>query len=74
MGLLRVECYDGYRGSQRPVSFELGGRTYRIREIEDQWYSPDSRYFRVRAEDGHLYILRHDELEDLWTLSGFRAG
>jgi hypothetical protein len=73
MGLLKVECYAGYRGDQRPLRFTLGDRTYEIREVEDQWYSPGASFFRVRAEDGNLYILRRDEIQDQWTLEGFRA-
>jgi hypothetical protein len=74
MSGIKVECYAGYRADQRPLRFTLGGRAYTVEEIEDQWYSPDAMYFRVRADDGNLYILRHDEAEDLWTLGAFRAG
>jgi hypothetical protein len=70
---VRVECYAGYRGDQRPVRFMLGEQTYQVREIEDQWYSPGTIYFRALADDGNLYVLRHDEVSDLWTLEGFRA-
>ena len=73
MGSLKVECYAGYRGDQRPLRFTLGERTYEILEVEDQWYSPGACYFRVRAEDSNLYILRRDEIQDQWTLEGFRA-
>ncbi len=73
MGGVKVECYAGYRGDQRPVRFTLGLNTFEVREIEDQWYSPDARYFRVRAGDGCLYVLRHDEVGDQWTLEAFRA-
>ena len=73
MSLLKVECYAGYRGDQRPLRFTLGERTYEILEVEDQWYSPGASFFRVRAEDGNLYILRRDEVQDQWTLEGFRA-
>jgi len=73
MGSLKVECYAGYRGDQRPLRFTLGERTYEIREVEDQWYSPGASFFRARAEDGNLYILRRDEIQDQWTLEGFRA-
>ena len=73
MGSLKVECYAGYRGDQRPLRFTLGERTYEILEVEDQWYSPGASFFRVRAKDGNLYILRRDEIQDQWTLEGFRA-
>jgi len=69
---IRVDCYAGYRGDQRPLRFTLGAQVYHVRETADQWYSPGAVFFRVRAEDGNTYILRHDENEDTWTLEGFR--
>jgi hypothetical protein len=73
MSSIRVECYAGYRGDERPVRFTLGERTYEVWDVEDQWYSPAAIYFRVKADDGNIYVLRHDEMQDQWTLEGFRA-
>jgi len=68
-----VECYAGHRADERPLRFTLRGRCYEVTDVDDQWYSPEARYFRVRAADGNLYVLRHDEGQDLWTLEAFRA-
>ncbi|HYK91022.1 MAG TPA: hypothetical protein VE398_19780 [Acidobacteriota bacterium] len=73
MSKIRVECYSGHKADQRPLKFTLGERVLAVEEVEDQWYSPSAIYFRVRADDGNLYILRHDEAGDSWTLDGFRA-
>ena len=73
MGSIRVESYAGYRGAQRPLRFTLGERTFEVREVEDQWYSPGAILFRILADDGNIYLLRHDETDDLWSLEGFRA-
>ena len=70
---VRVECYAGYKADQRPVCFELRGHSFEVREVDDQWYSPGATYFRVLADDGNFYVLRHQEAEDVWTLDGFRA-
>jgi hypothetical protein len=72
---LRVQCYSGYKADERPVRFELGERSYWVSEILDQWYSPTGSYFRVRADDGSIYILHHDWRgeESLWTLEAFRS-
>jgi hypothetical protein len=70
---ITVECYAGHRADERPVRFTLRGRSYEVLEVDDQWYSPEARYFRVRASDGNLYVLRHDERRDAWTLDAFRA-
>ncbi len=68
-----VECYAGHRADERPLRFTLSGRRYEVVELDDQWYSPEARHFRVRADDGNLYVLRHDERRDVWTLDAFRA-
>ena len=70
---IRVECYAGHRADERPTRFVLGGQPFEVSELDGRWYSPEASYFRVRAEDGNYYVLRHDEVHDLWTLDGFRA-
>ncbi len=73
MSQIRVECYAGYRADQRPQRFTLRGHIFEVEAVEDQWYSPQAIYFRVRADDGNFYVLRHDEVQDEWTLDAFRA-
>ena len=73
MSEIRVECYAGYRADEKPLRFAIRGRPFDIRQIDDQWYSPGATYFRVVADDGNFYVLRHDEAQDFWTLDGFRA-
>jgi hypothetical protein len=71
--IVRVECYSGYKADERPLRLHL---TYGVREvvaIEDRWYSPGATYFRVLADDGDRYLLRHEEAQDVWTLAGYRA-
>ena len=45
-----------------------------VEELLDQWYGPDDVFFKVRADDGNLYILRHKSSanQDAWMLEGFR--
>lgn len=71
---VRVECYAGHKAEQRPTCFYLAERRFEVEEILDQWYSPGALYFRVRADDGDIYIHRHNEnpAEDSWTLESFR--
>ena len=71
--LVRVECYAGYRGNERPVKLYLGGRALGIALVEDRWYSPGETYFRVLTKDGDRYVLRHTEAQDIWSLSAFRG-
>ena len=72
MSEIKVECYAGFKGDQYPRRFNLGERIVEVEEIEDQWYSPSSQYFRVCASDGNIYILRHDQEKEIWSLDAFR--
>lgn len=65
---LRVECYSGYRGEECPRRFYLGQRKIDVIELLDRWLAPDHRYFKLRGDDGCLYILRHDTTAGGWEL------
>jgi hypothetical protein len=73
MSELRVQCHAGYRADERPLRFTLRGREFHVNDIDGQWYTLEARYFRVQADDGNFYVLRHDEVQDCWTLDAFRA-
>ncbi|MGH9727233.1 MAG: hypothetical protein ACRD4V_01415 [Candidatus Acidiferrales bacterium] len=73
MNEIRVECYSGHRADERPLRFFASDRTYLVQRVDDKWYSPGATYFRVLADDGNLYVLKHDEAEDRWSLDAFRA-
>ena len=70
---VRVECYSGYRADERPLRLHLIDGPREVVVIEDRWYSPGATYFRVLADDGGRYLLRHEEAQDVWTLAGYRA-
>jgi hypothetical protein len=69
---LRVYCYAGRKADERPLHFQLGEREYMVEEILDQWYGPDDVFFKLRADDGNLYILRHHAPAEEWSLEAFR--
>lgn len=66
---LKVQCYAGYRGEQTPRRFVLRNHLFEIDEILDCWLAPTHRYFKVLANDGGIYILRHDAAQDRWDLT-----
>ena len=68
---IRVECYAGHRGEETPRRFTLGKRTLAVVDVMDRWLAPDHRYFKVRADDGAVYILRHDSDAGRWELTQF---
>ena len=71
---VRVECYAGGKADERPVRFQLGDRVFVVEAVVDRWYGPDDAYFKVRADDGNLYILRQNTstAERDWSLESFR--
>lgn len=66
---IRVECYAGYRGEETPRRFFLHDRQIEVAEIIDRWLAPDHRYFKLRGNDGALYIIRKDVVQDIWQLT-----
>jgi hypothetical protein len=67
MTRIRVECYSGYKGSERPLRFFIGDREHSVERIDGQWREPDGSYFRVLASDGKRYLLHHLSGDD-WRL------
>ena len=67
---IRVECHAGYRGEEEPRAFTLGARRFEVREVLDRWLDPAHRYFKVRTDDGRVFLIRHDERADRWELAG----
>ena len=70
---VQVQCYAGHRGEQTPRRFSMGERTVEVQEVLDAWLAPDHRYFKLRAEDGGIYILRNDPTRDLWEVTLFES-
>ncbi len=72
---VRVECYSGYKADERPVRFWLDERLYLVEEVVDRWYGPEDTFFKIRADDGNLYILRQERSTSggAWRLESFRG-
>jgi len=71
---LMVECYAGRKADQRPTRFWLDNRLYLVEEVVDQWYDPENIFYKIRADDGNLYILRQQTSrpDGKWDLVSFR--
>jgi hypothetical protein len=68
---LVVECRTESGRTELPVRFGRPGHMREVVETLDSWQGEDHRYFRVRADDGSVYILRHDLAEDVWRVHFF---
>jgi hypothetical protein len=71
---IRVECYAGYHGEETPQRLRFDHRTVAVTDVIDRWLAPDHRYFKVKGEDGAVYILRHDVEAGDWQLVMFDSG
>lgn len=65
---VHVECYSGYRGEEVPWRFDVGVRKVEASEVLDRWLAPDHRYFKVRGDNGEVYVLRHDADTQQWEV------
>lgn len=54
-----------------PRAFLVGDRRIEVLEVLDCWPGRDHGYFKVRGEDGGLYILRYDAPADGWEMTLF---
>jgi hypothetical protein len=70
---LEVNCYSGRKADERPVRFRLDKRDYTVEEVLDQWYGPDDAFYKVRAQDGNVYALRHQTSDGSWPAAGTGA-
>lgn len=69
---LEVNCYSGRKADERPVRFRLDQCDYTVEEVLDRWYGPDDAFYKVRAQDGNVYILRRQMSDGSWHLASFR--
>jgi hypothetical protein len=64
--MFKVECYTSSKLNERPVAFVLSNSRYKVEEIIDRWYGEGSRYFKIKADDDNIYLLKYDERADCW--------
>ncbi len=67
-----VECRSEAGCAAIPVRFGRPGRMREVVDILDRWDGEDHRYFRVRGDDGSIYILCQDLADASWRLHFYR--
>jgi hypothetical protein len=72
---IQVECYAGVKADETPRRFTWNEHAIEVGEVLDRWYQVESKpewpradYFKVHAEDGRDYLLKHDLESDEWWL------
>jgi len=71
---IRVESYAGHRAETEPRRLFIGGREVAVTEVIDRWLDPKHRYFKLRGDDGGIYLIRQDTVNDRWELTLFDSG
>ena len=71
---LRVECYAGHRAEEEPRRLFFGQRPVSVVEVVDRWLDPAHRYFKLRGDDGGVYLVRHDTATGRWDLTLYDSG
>lgn len=71
---LRVECYAGQHDVDEPRCFYLEERKISVATLLDRWLAQEYHYFKVRGDDGGIYILRHTLGDDWWEMMLYDSG
>jgi len=43
--IVRVACYAGYKGEERPLRLYFREKAFDVVETEDRWYGPGATFF-----------------------------
>jgi hypothetical protein len=70
---VHVERDPGDINVEKLRRLRFDGRCVEVVENLDRWFGADYAYFKVRGDDGNLYILRLDEACDEWELTMFQS-
>ena len=62
-------CYAGHPAGNEPRHLHIGPREVSVLEILDRWLDAQHRYFKLRGNDGGIYLLRHDTIKDRWEMT-----
>lgn len=63
-----VECFSSHAYADRPVALTWEGERLPVAEIEASWREPYLKRFRVRTEDGRVFMLNYFEKRDSWEI------
>jgi hypothetical protein len=73
--LIEIECYAGYKANETPRRFRFERHWIEVEEVVERWHQIErptkwsrADYFKVQADDGRLYLLKHDLDAGQWLL------
>lgn len=72
---IEAQTRDHYRGCQDICAFDWRDTHYQVSAILDRWHEGyidptrlPLRYFRVKTEDGQVFIIRYHAFFDAWSI------
>lgn len=65
---IEVIAYSGYKANERPLFFDYQKKRIEVEAVIDRWYGVEHDYFKVRANDEKVYILKWHRTLDVWLL------
>ncbi|MFW5819804.1 MAG: cytoplasmic protein [Bacteroidota bacterium] len=73
---IKVEAHSGYEAYEYPKRFQWNDEWFDIEEIIDRWFQgdkdpnvPASDYFKVKAQNGKVFLLKHTLEKEEWMLT-----
>ena len=70
--ILKIQSIYGQQRTGDIVPNHLSG--IGVEEVIDRWLDPQHRYFKLRGDDGGIYILRQDVPGQTWDMTLFDSG
>jgi hypothetical protein len=71
---ITVQCCTNPEGIELPVEIRMGDRTIGVKAVVDCWYGEDYDYFKLLADDGNAYLIKHWRLDGCWELTLYSSG
>jgi hypothetical protein len=73
---IKVRSHSGYKAYEYPKSFQWNDEWFDIEEITDRWYQaekdpdiPAADFFKVKADNGKAFLLKHSLEKEEWMLT-----
>jgi hypothetical protein len=63
-----VECHSGFEYADHPLAFTWQAARQEVKEVINQWRTPDGIWFKVRTQAGQVFDLNYIELKDEWRV------
>ena len=74
LGARAVEVVDVLDRWLKPQIESAARNVHQLLPFHDRWLSPEHRYFKLRGDDGGVYILRHSVVDGYWELTLYDSG